>query len=82
MGQAGPGASIDTSALELSPVASPSSLPIRHEPDDAEIASVSTETEDDPVNMAMRATLGGSNVDEEEHQPMDEDEEVIVWGRG
>ena len=83
MGQARPGVSTDTTALELDPVVSPSSLAIRHEPDDAEIASVSTETEDDPVNMAMRATLGGSNVDEEEHEQMEEDEEeVIVWGRG
>ncbi|OCF33156.1 hypothetical protein I316_05201 [Kwoniella heveanensis BCC8398] len=35
--------------------------------DQADLASVSTETEDDPVNLAMRATLGaGSSIDVEE----------------
>jgi protein SMG7 len=41
---------------------------------------VSTETEDDPVNMAMRATLGGSSTDGEEVD--DGEEEVILWGSG
>ncbi|ORY27370.1 hypothetical protein BCR39DRAFT_230143 [Naematelia encephala] len=55
----------------------------QHQHDDQDIASVSTETEDDPVNLAMRATLGGSSVDEEEEvrEEVDDDEEVIVWGR-
>lgn len=51
------------------------------EADDGDIASVSTETEDDPVNLAMRATLGGGSIDGEEGTHMDE-EEVIVWGKG
>lgn len=39
---------------------------------DEEIASVSTETEDDPVNLAMRATLGeGESIEDE----------VIIWDR-
>lgn len=48
---------------------------------------MSTETEEDPVNMAMRATLtDGSSTDaEEEHrneeEDDDEEEEIIVWGR-
>ncbi|WVR03284.1 hypothetical protein IAU60_000275 [Kwoniella sp. DSM 27419] len=46
--------------------------------DEGDIASVSTETEDDPVNLAMRATLGaGSSIDGDE----DDVEEVIVWGQ-
>jgi protein SMG7 len=44
-----------------------------------DIASVSTETEDDPVEMAMRATLGGSSTDGEEVGD-DGSEEVILWG--
>ncbi|WVQ93930.1 hypothetical protein IAU59_001008 [Kwoniella sp. CBS 9459] len=37
--------------------------------DEADMASVSTETEDDPVNLAMRATLGAeSSVDGEEER--------------
>lgn len=51
---------------------------------DNEVASVSTETEDDPVSMAMRATLGeDSSMGEED--PMngedveEEDEEQMVW---
>ena len=51
-------------------------IPSTEQQDD--LASVSTETEDDPVNMAMRATLGGSSVSEDEMQD-DDDEEVIVW---
>ncbi|KAL7422823.1 hypothetical protein Q5752_002119 [Cryptotrichosporon argae] len=53
-------------------------LPSRHRKTD-DLASVSTETEDDPVNLAMRATLGeGSSVGE----PVDaNDDEVIVWNR-
>jgi hypothetical protein len=51
-----------------------SSFGLRDGQDD--LASVSTETEDDPVNMAMRATLGSSSVDEEESQ---DGEEIIVW---
>ncbi|WVQ85224.1 hypothetical protein IAT38_007389 [Cryptococcus sp. DSM 104549] len=48
------------------------------EPDDVDdqgdLASVSTDTENDPVNLAMRATLGtGSSVGDEE--------EVIVWDK-
>lgn len=54
-------------------------------PDDNDIASVSTETEDDPVNMAMRATLGdGSSMGDEDEMNgddvEDEDEEQMVWG--
>jgi len=37
-----------------------------------EVGSVSTGTEDDPVNLAMRATLGEGGA---------EDEEIILWGR-
>lgn len=46
-------------------------------PDD--LASVSTETEDDPVNMAMRATLAPSSVDDDEERDQDDEEEVILW---
>ena len=46
--------------------------------DDPELASVSTETEDDPVNLAMRAALGESSVGED--QDFSDDEEVILWG--
>lgn len=52
---------------------------------DSEIASVSTETEDDPVTMAMRATLGdGSSVGAEDARgefsdDEDEEEEEILW---
>ena len=50
-----------------------------------DLASVSTETEDDPVNLAMRATLAPSSVGDEElaGRAMDdeeEEEEIIVWG--
>jgi hypothetical protein len=38
------------------------------------LASVSTETEDDPVNLAMRATLAEDSVNGDER-----DEEVILW---
>lgn len=50
-----------------------------HNSDEAVSVSVSTETEDDPVNLAMRATLTeGSSIGD----PQDiEEEEVIVWGR-
>lgn len=53
-------------------------------PDDNDIASVSTETEDDPVNLAMRATLGdGSSMGDEDEMNgddvEDEDEEQMVW---
>lgn len=55
---------------------------------DEDLASVSTETEEDPVNMAMRATLtDGSSTDAEEghryevEDDDDEEEEIIVWGR-
>ena len=35
------------------------------------------------MNLAMRATLGGSSVDDEETRDMDDDqEEVILWDRG
>lgn len=54
--------------------------------DEGDIASISTETEDDPVNLAMRATLGeGSSVgddDEGRADEVDDEEEVILWGRG
>ncbi|WRT63530.1 uncharacterized protein IL334_000435 [Kwoniella shivajii] len=44
---------------------------------ESDIASVSTETEDDPVNLAMRATLASeSSVNGDE-----EAEEIIVWGK-
>lgn len=50
-----------------------------------DIASVSTETEDDPVNMAMRATLGGSSTEDEDEDVdgdiEDDEEEVILWGK-
>lgn len=50
-----------------------------------DIASVSTETEDDPVNLAMRATLGdGSSMGDEDEMNgedvEDEEEEQMVWG--
>lgn len=44
-----------------------------------DLASVSTETEDDPVNLAMRATLGESSVDG--GSVKDDAEEIIVWNR-
>lgn len=71
----------NTTALVTSPTILPATFASRSE-DDADIASVSTETEDDPVNLAMRASLGGSSVDEEEHRGMDDENEVIVWGQG
>ena len=51
------------------------------------MASISTETEDDPVNLAMRATLGeGSSTGDDEERRADDvdddEEEVIIWGRG
>ncbi|WVO13520.1 hypothetical protein L204_101141 [Cryptococcus depauperatus] len=42
-----------------------------------DVSSVSTLTEDDPVNLAMRATLGTDSVNEE----VEDEEEVIVWNR-
>lgn len=54
----------------------PSSFDIPRESDDGDLASVSTETEDDPVNLAMRATLGESSTDE-----ADDDEEIILLPR-
>ncbi|WVQ74034.1 hypothetical protein IAR50_003615 [Cryptococcus sp. DSM 104548] len=53
-----------------------------------ELGSISTNTEDDPVTLAMRASLGEHG--ESEHgdglgddlEDDDDDEEVIVWGRG
>nr|XP_031859899.1 uncharacterized protein CI109_004748 [Kwoniella shandongensis]KAA5526971.1 hypothetical protein CI109_004748 [Kwoniella shandongensis] len=54
------------------------SLIAQRDQDVSDVASVSTQTEDDPVNMAMRATLGtGSSIGDEE-----EEEEVILWGKG
>ncbi|KAL1409657.1 hypothetical protein Q8F55_003653 [Vanrija albida] len=52
-------------------------------PDDSISVSVSTETEDDPVELAMRATLteGSSSVGGDDQQGYDDDDEVIVWGR-
>ncbi len=70
------------SALVTSPAMIPASLVSRLEADDGDIASVNTETEDDPVNLAMRASLGGSSVDEEEQRRLVDDEEVIIWGQG
>ncbi|RSH84706.1 uncharacterized protein EHS24_006230 [Apiotrichum porosum] len=47
--------------------------------DEARSVSVSTETEDDPVNLAMRATLTeGSSVGDEQQEFEDDDEEVII----
>lgn len=43
-----------------------------------DLQSISTNTEDDPVNLAMRASLGVESVGEED----EDDEEVIVWSRG
>lgn len=43
-----------------------------------DLQSISTNTEDDPVNLAMRASLGSESVDEEEEE---DEEEVIVWNR-
>lgn len=63
-----------------------SGLPQHHqdEGDNRDIASVSTETEDDPVNMAMRASLGTDQMSDEGEDGVfsdeDEDEEEqIVW---
>ena len=60
--------------------------PGNHDQDDyRDIASVSTETEDDPVNLAMRASLGASHDDEdgysdpEDEEEDSEEEEQIVW---
>ena len=72
----------DTSAISTRPPTNPSQMVTPRDADDGDIASVSTETEDDPVNLAMRATLGSSSVDENEHGRMDAEEEVIVWGNG
>ncbi|OXC67931.1 hypothetical protein AYX13_03614 [Cryptococcus neoformans] len=44
-----------------------------------DLQSISTNTEDDPVNLAMRASLGVESVDEEDDE---DEEEVIVWNRG
>ncbi|WVO25198.1 uncharacterized protein IAS62_006588 [Cryptococcus decagattii] len=44
-----------------------------------DLQSISTNTEDDPVNLAMRASLGSESVDEEDEE---DEEEVIVWNRG
>lgn len=44
-----------------------------------DLQSISTNTEDDPVNLAMRASLGSESVDEEEEE--EDEEEVIVWNR-
>ncbi|KAK8844618.1 hypothetical protein IAR55_006465 [Kwoniella newhampshirensis] len=51
-------------------------LTANQDQDVSDVASVSTQTEDDPVNMAMRATLGtGSSVGD-----IDEaEDEVILW---
>lgn len=43
-----------------------------------DLASVSTETEDDPVNLAMRATLVASSVDSEEPRYLDQPPQT--WG--
>lgn len=43
-----------------------------------DLQSISTNTEDDPVNLAMRASLGVESVDEEDDE---DEEEVIVWNR-
>ncbi|TYJ58633.1 hypothetical protein B9479_000469 [Cryptococcus floricola] len=58
--------------------------PALSEQDD--LGSISTNTEDDPVTLAMRASLGehgeselGEGIDDMEDE---DDEEVIVWGRG
>ncbi|KAJ9097645.1 hypothetical protein QFC21_004681 [Naganishia friedmannii] len=52
---------------------------------DVEVASVGAETEDDPVNMAMRATMtDGSSLEDEDRHDKDfddeEEEEQMVWG--
>lgn len=51
---------------------------------ESEVASVSTETEDDPVNLAMRATMGeGSSIEDEDDmfdEELEEEEEQLVWG--
>ena len=51
---------------------------------ESEVASVSTETEDDPVNLAMRATMGdGSSMEDEDEmfdEELEEEEEQLVWG--
>lgn len=51
---------------------------------ESEVASVSTETEDDPVNLAMRATMGdGSSMEDEDDmfsEELEEEEEQLVWG--
>ncbi|KAJ9092496.1 hypothetical protein QFC19_008709 [Naganishia cerealis] len=52
---------------------------------DVEVASVGAETEDDPVTMAMRATMtDGSSLEDEEGDEKDfdddEEEEQMVWG--
>jgi hypothetical protein len=47
---------------------------------DEDYASVSTETEDDPVNMAMRASLGSSNTPG--FDDGDGDDQMGQWNQG
>ncbi|WWD05969.1 hypothetical protein V865_004054 [Kwoniella europaea PYCC6329] len=63
-------------------IARPLGLPVQiNSREESDIASVSTETEDDPVNLAMRATLASeSSVDGDEEKEVD-NEEVIFWNK-
>jgi hypothetical protein len=54
---------------------------VRPSTDEAASISVSTETEDDPVNLAMRATLTEGSSVGDEGGDFDDEEEVILWGR-
>ena len=78
--------SLTAQALQAPPFATEQGLSARQHEEEHELASVSTETEDDPVNLAMRATMAdGSSVDGEEIRDAadddEEDEEQIVWQR-
>ncbi|WVW81655.1 hypothetical protein I302_103650 [Kwoniella bestiolae CBS 10118] len=56
-------------------------LKINSREQESDIASVSTETEDDPVNLAMRATLASkSSIDGDEEKEVEADEEII-WNK-
>lgn len=77
--------SLTAQALQAPPFAPTQTIRTTQHDEEHELASVSTETEDDPVNLAMRATMAdGSSVDGEEVREADDDEddeEQIVWQR-
>ncbi|OCF59789.1 hypothetical protein L486_02462 [Kwoniella mangroviensis CBS 10435] len=60
----------------------PFALPVQvNSREESDIAYVSTDTEDDPVNLAMRATLASeSSIDGDEEKELD-NEKVILWNK-